>query len=118
MSIFVYIFVEILDKIAPIKQIRVKQNLEPWITLEIIEKIREQYQLLYTFRKQNQSDTYNSYCKLRNEVQSLVKIAKRDYIPSQIDLNKNKPKQLWNTLKQLGYSHKLKQNVNIGIAID
>ena len=111
-------FVSILDRVAPIKQIRIKQNSEPWITSEIIEKIRDRDNLLFTFRKHKKSDIYSNFCKLRNEVQNLVKSAKRDYISSQIDLNKNKPKQLWNTLKQLGYSHKIKQNVNIGVTID
>ena len=34
------IFLNVLDNIAPVKQIRLKQRTEPWLTAEILELIK------------------------------------------------------------------------------
>ena len=100
------------------KNVRIKQNSEPWITGEIPDSINTRYSLYYKFRKHRSAEFYAEYCRVRNSVQKLVKCAKNNYINNQIELNKNKSKQLWKTLKQLGYSEKKKQSSAISLCID
>ena len=118
MCIFNNKLLAVLDKVAPIKQVRIKQNSEPWVTSQILDAINHRDSLYYKFRKHKSSDLYSDYCQARNKVQKLVKSAKTNYINNQIDLNKNKSKQLWNTLKQLGYSDKKKQASAISLCVD
>ena len=40
-----------VDKIAPLKEKRLKQRSEPWITSELLDDIRARDQALETFRK-------------------------------------------------------------------
>ena len=44
-------FLKVLDNIAPVKQIRLKQRTEPWLTAEILELIKIRDMFLYKFRK-------------------------------------------------------------------
>ena len=48
---FKTVFLQILDIVAPIKEIRLKNRTEPWMNKEILEKIRHRDDLLYKFRK-------------------------------------------------------------------
>ncbi len=117
-SNFESIFIKILDSVAPIKQVRLKQRAEPWFTSEILDLILERDSLLRHFKKSKSSDDYKCYCKLRNKVQRTVKKAKSDYLSSQIEENKNNPKKLWQHLKGLGYNSKSKENCNMVLNID
>ena len=121
LSIFSVSFTKILDKIAPIKCVRIKQNTEPWITDEILQLIHNRDELLYKFRKfrnSKNSDIYSEYCKIRNKVQRLVKQSKKEYFNSQVDEYKQKPRLLWKCLRQLGYSNKTKEKSKIGLNIE
>ena len=65
---FKKVFVSVLDSVAPVKEIRLKQRSEPWLTTEIIELIKERDNLLHMFRNQNKSELYKTYCSYRNKV--------------------------------------------------
>ena len=52
---FKKVFISVLDSVAPVKEIRLKQRSEPWLTTEIIELIKERDNLLQMFRNQNKS---------------------------------------------------------------
>ncbi len=45
------IFVSILDSIAPVKQVRLRQRTEEWMTGEILERICERDRLLHNSKK-------------------------------------------------------------------
>lgn len=70
---------------APIKEIRVKQRTEPWISADILECIQIRDNLFQKFKKFGKSDDYKQFCKLRNHVQRSCKIAKSEYFSSQIE---------------------------------
>ena len=40
------LFAGVIDKVAPVKEVRLKQRSEPWITHEILELIEERDQYL------------------------------------------------------------------------
>ena len=59
----------VVDKIAPLKEKRLKQRSEPWITSELLDDIRARDEALETFWKNKTDENYN----LRNRVQYNIK---------------------------------------------
>ena len=51
------IFLSVLDSIAPVKQIKVKQRSEPWIHSEVLQCIQERNNVFFTY-KHDRSDCY------------------------------------------------------------
>ena len=116
---FKTIFQQILDTVAPIKEIRLKNRTEPWMNNEILENIRHRDYLLYTFKKDRSNrDMYKEFCQLRNKIQRDVRMAKAEYFSSKIEENKNDSKKLWQQLKTLGYSNKTKGETKVVLDID
>jgi hypothetical protein len=109
----------VIDKVAPIKEVRLKQRSEPWITSEILESIRKRDKLFHEFKKSRKVAIYSEFKKIRNKTQKMVHSAKSNYFSSKVEENKNKPKKLWESLKALGPSNKSKAKTsNIGLNID
>ena len=52
-STFTNVFTDILNTVAPVKEIRLKTRTEPWINSEILELIHERDVLLQSFKKNN-----------------------------------------------------------------
>ena len=112
-------FQTIVDSLAPLKEIRIKQSTAPWITAEIIHTRSERDKALRKFKHTNYECWHNMYLHLRNEVQYKTKVAKANYYEAQVEENKNNPTKLWQTLKSLGTSSRSKCNSkNIGLKID
>ena len=112
-------FQTIVDSLAPLKEIRIKQSTAPWITAEIIHTRSERDKALRKFKHTNYECWHNMYLHLRNEVQYKTKAAKANYYEAQVEENKNNPTKLWQTLKSLGTSSRSKCNSkNIGLKID
>lgn len=111
-------FSGVLNFVAPIKQIRLKQRSEPWLDSNILEQISIRDKYLYKYKKYKQKDMYILYCYHRNLVQRLVKKAKSEYISHQLEENKYNSKRLWSQLKDLGYSNKTKSSPNVVLNID
>ncbi len=108
----------ILDKVAPVKEVRLKQRTEPWFDMEILNLIQERDKLLYQFKKTNDAVLYSEYKKLRNKTQNEINKAKSAFYAAKVEENKNQPKKLWATLKTLGTSTKNSTNSsNIGLKI-
>jgi hypothetical protein len=111
------IFNNILNSVAPVKEVRLKQRSEPWLSSDILSLIKERDLSLFKFRKYNNKEDYSKYCSLRNIVQRNIKQAKADYIYNQIEENKNDPKKLWQQLKDLGHSKKVKSSPKVILKI-
>ena len=112
-------FQTIVDSLAPLKEIRIKQSTAPWVTAEIIHKRSERNKALRKFKSTNYECWHNVYLHLRYEVQYKTKAAKANYYEAQVEENKNKPTKLWQTLKSLGTSSRSKCDTkNIGLKID
>ena len=112
------IFMSCLNSVAPIKEVRLKQRTEPWMSSEILDFIKLRDSYLYKFRKHGNQENYSLFCKFRNIVQREVKIAKSSYFANQISENRNKPKSLWQHLKQLGYKSHKSGNENVVLNIE
>lgn len=66
-----------IDKLAPLREVRVKQRTEPWINDEILEAIQIRNGLYEQFRKNKDDQTWTEYKKRRNEVSRLVGNSKK-----------------------------------------
>ena len=45
------IFLSVLNSVAPVKQVRLKQKSEPWLTSDILEMISLRHCCLFKFKK-------------------------------------------------------------------
>ena len=77
--IFKDIFLSVLNTVAPIKEVRLKQRSEPWVDSNILDLIKKRDFYLYKFKKDKLKEYYTSYCSFRNIVQREVAKAKSDY---------------------------------------
>ena len=108
----------ILDKLAPVKEVRIKHKTEPWMNNVILENIRTRDGLLYQYKKEKNPEIYAQFCKIRNQIQRDIKKAKASYFSNKIEENKNNPKGLWKQFKSLGYSSKGKDQSQIVLTVD
>ena len=108
-SNFKNLFMSVVDKIQPLKEKRLKQRSEPWITFELLDNIRARFQALETFRKNKTDENSKYFCILRNRVQYNIKKVKRDYFYNKISECKNSSTAIWKAVKSLGFT-KLKSS--------
>ena len=74
---FSTMFTQVLDDIAPEKEIRIKGRTEPWIDAEILELMQERDRALFIANR-NKSDTElrKKYNRLRNKIIKQTRKAK------------------------------------------
>ena len=96
----------VIDEIAPIKEIRVKNNSQDWFDAEINEEIERRDKSLAKFKKSRLHSDNESYKKARNKVQRMIKDKKKNFFTGKLNENIGKPKELWKSLKSLGLSSK------------
>ena len=96
----------VIDQIAPMKEIRVKNNSQDWFDAEIHEEIEMRDKLLAKFKKSRNSTDHENYKKARNKVQYLINDKKKTFVVGKLNENIGKPKELWKSLKSLGLPSK------------
>ena len=112
-------FVATLNKLAPIKEVRIKQDTEPWMCSEILDLIKQRDYYLKKFKQTKSSIDLAQHHTLRNQVTQHIRKAKAHFIKDSVEENKGNPKQLWRVMQDLGCSKKCKtKETNIGINID
>ena len=95
-----------IDQIAPMKEILVKNNSQDWFDAEIHEEIERRDKLLAKFKKSRKSTDHENYKKARNKVQYLINDKKKNFVVGKLNENIGKPKELWKSLKSLGLPSK------------
>ena len=96
-----------VDVIAPTRDVRVKQNENPWMNSDILARIKRRDTLLSQYRKDRSNGVlHREFCKIRNAIQRDIKLAKQRYFEQKVDQNKGDSGKLWQQLKSLGYSDK------------
>ena len=99
------IIVEI-DKIAPLKEIRIKNSSQEWFDEEIIEHINKRDKLFQKFKKSREASDELLYKRAKNRLKNMIKSKKKNYMRQKLADNIGKPKELWKTLKSLGLPSK------------
>ena len=91
-------FLNICDKHAPIKAVRVKDRYCPWITPEIVKLMYGGDYLKSYSTENNCSETFNEYRKVRNHITLLIRNTKRKYFDSVSTKYREDPKKMWNEI--------------------
>ena len=104
---------DVINEIAPTKEICLKNNTAEWFDEEILEGIRGRDKLFRKFKKSKSNVDNINYKKARNQLQHLIKRKKRDFVSLKLTENISKPKELWNSLKKLGLPSKSGPTSNI-----
>ena len=114
---FQEVFMSVLDNIAPVKEVRIKQRTEEWMTSDILDLIHCRDKFLYNFKKFGNHDDYVNFNKLRNKVQREIKRAKSEFFSGKIEENKKNPKKLWQHIKELGLKNKTNDGAKLCLKI-
>jgi len=109
---------EIIDDVAPLREIRVKNNTPDWFDGEIMDEIKNRNKLYQKFRVSRKEEDNMNYRTSRNQVHALINGKKKTYIQNSLKENKRDPKKLWKTLKNLGLPSKSKSNSKINLIIN
>ena len=105
-SHFLQLITLVIDKLAPLKEICVRNNTQEWMDEEVLEGIRIRDKLLSKFKKTKTHTDHVNFRKARNRVLSLIKKKKKNCVIGKLNENVGKPKELWKSLKSLGLPSK------------
>ena len=97
-------FTKVCDNHAPIKTIRFKDNICPWLDGrdDIFNKMHDRdYHHEKAVNGNNDNEHWTMYKRLRNEVNMMLKEAKRAYFTDEINDSAGDNKKMWSTLKKL-----------------
>jgi len=103
----------VIDKIAPLKKIRVKGSSKPWFDGEVIERIHVRDKLRKKYNKTKLQSDYDNFKNAQKQAKQIVKMKKCDYVKGQLKENIAKPSKLWKTLKSIGLPSKSKNESKI-----
>ena len=105
-------FMEILNKIAPLKTKFLRANRSKFVTKEVSKAIMLRTKLRNKFLKKKTLESKAKYNKQRNICVSLIKKAKLNYYENLELKDINDNKKFWPTVKPL-FSNKIKSAENI-----
>lgn len=111
-------FLKVIDEIAPVKTIRVKQNDHPWFNNEIRELVRHRDKLLKKYAKTKNHDHLSEFRSARNAVNYKIKKAKSTFYAEQLKINNFQPKKLWKVFKSLGACQSKGSKTSISLTTD
>ena len=80
---------------APLKEVRIKQQFDLWVNSELLELIEQRDHNLKLFRKSKLSQDYKNYLHFRNQEHlplPTTKCAKSMYFQESVADDKHKPK--------------------------
>lgn len=100
-NIFNDIVRNIFDKHAPFINKRVKGRPCPWLDNNLKQKQNHRDRVLRKARKSGKQDDWNSYKKLRNNCNNLLKKTKAQYHKNILQENRMDPKGFWKSIKQI-----------------
>ena len=75
-----------IDNIAPMKEVRIKQRTQPWITNEILQCINDRDKAFRVYKKDSSDDIFSNFKELRNKTQTMIYTAKRDYFKENVEM--------------------------------
>lgn len=116
---FKHIFTSAIESVAPLKQVRIKQRTEPWISSEILQHIVNRDKAYNIFKQHKSEENLKAFREIRTKTQILISKAKKNYFKTTIEENKHDSKNIWKNLKILGMpTKKSSSSGNIGLAIN
>ena len=110
---FIFKLTTVIDKIAPVKESKIKNNTQEWFDREVAEKIAIRERLFKKFKKSKLHIDEAIFKESQKDVKNIIKMKKKEYYENKLAENVGKPKELWNTIKSLGLETKSKSTSNI-----
>ena len=103
-SNFMSLFMAAINKVAPLREIRVKNRSHEWFDGEISNAVEARNEKLKTFKRTRDEESLDEESLKRSEaqVQNLIENKKKVFIENKLKDNVGKPKELWKVLKSLG----------------
>ena len=96
------LFVQVLDKHAPLKTRRVrKRGSVPWINKDVRKKLFERDFLKRKAIKTNDESDWNKYKSSRNSANFALRQAKREYYITKFQNPKTNPRHAWQTINDI-----------------
>lgn len=99
-------FPKILNDVAPIKEIRLKNRTETWMTSEMLELIQLRDETLYMFRKHSTDQHRKEFNYYMTKVQNCIKSARRNFFANKVEENEFDSKCLWSCLNNLAINRR------------
>ena len=100
------VITSIIDEIAQLKEIRIRNNTQGWIGEEVLERMMIRDKQLSKFRRTKSHIDHVNFKKARNNVLSFIKKKKKTCVVGKLNENIGKPKELWKSLQSLGLPSK------------
>ena len=96
----------VVNKIAPFKDLRIKNYTQDWFDEEVAKSIKLKERLLKQFKSKKLHFNEDLYKEDKYHAVKLIKQKKSQFYKEKLNGNVGKPKKLWKTLKSLGLSYK------------
>jgi len=93
---------KVVDKVAPFKDLRIKNNTQDWFDEEITEAIKIREKRLKQLKSTRLQIHEELYKEAKYSVMKLIKDKKNQFYKLKLKENIGKPKELWKALKSLG----------------
>ena len=97
---------EVIDKVAPLKERRVKQNSQEWFDGEIADEIKNRDKLFRKFKKSKLQIDKDIYNVTRYKLQKMIINKNRAFLENKLTESIGKPKDLWRALRSIGLPSK------------
>ena len=104
---FFHNLIEVVNRTAPLKNVRIKNASSEWFDTEITKKLSLRDKLFKKFKSSRLNIFWEIYKEARNDAQRLIKHKKKKYFEEKLAENIAKPqKKLWQALKLQGFTNK------------
>ena len=97
---------KVVDKIAPFRELRIKNNTQDWFDQEVYEAINLREKRLKRFKSTQLHIHEELYKEAKYRAKNLINEKKKQFYKEKLKENIGKPKELWKTLKSLGLPSK------------
>ena len=94
-------FLGCVDKHAPLKSKRIRKKRSPWITRELLSKIRKRDFLKKKAISSNNPAIWDQFRCARNQANNAIKLAKKLYVSDNLEANKGNLRKTWNVINEL-----------------
>lgn len=94
-------FLDIVDKHAPIKKKRIKNKKSPWLTASIKKSMINRDKLKSAAIKTNTAEDWLNYKNLKNRLNNEIKKTKTRYYQENFRSNTGKPREIWKSINEI-----------------
>ena len=99
-------FIEISNKHAPVTNRRLRDRYNPWMSSNILQLIYKRDYTKQQAVKKKSKEIWDKYCKIRNDVNTKIKNAKKTYYAEELDRCQGNSKKVWKFIERVTHKSK------------